>query len=48
MEKQRIWVSSRELRLILETTPADPALLDDLRDVREPDLVDGDEVDPDA
>jgi hypothetical protein len=32
------WVGSSELRRILREAPADPALLDDLAEVREADL----------
>lgn len=34
IEKRDPWVPSSELQRIVETAPADPALLDDLADVR--------------
>jgi hypothetical protein len=48
MKNPRTWVSSRELRLLIETAAADPGLLDDIRDVREDELEIEDELDLDA
>jgi hypothetical protein len=48
IDKPGTWVSSSELRLIMETAAADRALLDDLRDVRQAELTADDEIDPDA
>ncbi|HET7508580.1 MAG TPA: hypothetical protein VFJ53_09500 [Solirubrobacterales bacterium] len=48
VEKPRTWVSSSEHRLVVETAAADPALLDDLRDVREAELENDDELKFDA
>lgn len=40
VEKRDPWVSSGELRRILREAPADPALLDDLADIRGAELDD--------